>query len=101
MSEQNFVIEMALSPVSPDAYQELGRAEMEYTQEQMGAGKLTQLLVTRDHRRYWMVWAVEDEAELRALLEGFPLHAYFDYTIHPVADMVAASAAGVTDPNLD
>ncbi|MGI9308452.1 MAG: muconolactone Delta-isomerase family protein [Gammaproteobacteria bacterium] len=99
--EQNFVVEMSLGTVPPDAYQELGHAEMEYTQEQMAAGKLTQLLVTKDHKRYWMVFAVRDEGELRAVLEGFPLHRFFDYSIHPVVDMVAASAAGVTDPNLD
>jgi muconolactone delta-isomerase len=98
---QNFVVEMQLKPVPPDAYQELGRAEMLYTQVQMEQGKLAQLLVTKDHRRYWMVWAVEGENELKSLLEGFPLHAYFDYSYHEVTDMVAASKAGLTDPNLD
>jgi muconolactone delta-isomerase len=101
MSEQNFVVEMSLAKVPGDKYQELGRAEMEYTQQQMEAGKLTQLLVTTDHKRYWLVFAVSDEEELRSVLEGFPLHRYFDYTVHSVLDMVAASAAGVTDPNLD
>jgi len=100
MSEQNFVVEMSLGPIPPDVYQERGRAEMEYTQDQMAAGKLTQLLVTTDHKRYWMVFAVKDEKELRSVLEGFPLHDFFDYKINPVADMVAASAAGVKDPNL-
>jgi muconolactone delta-isomerase len=101
MSEQNFVVEMSLGEVPPDAYQELGRAEMEYTQAQMEAGKLTQLLVTNDHKKYWLVFAVKDEHELKSVLEGFPLHKYFDYSINPVLDMVAASAAGVTDPNLE
>jgi len=100
-SEQNFVVEMQLQPVPPDAYQELGRAEMLYTQAQMEAGKLTQLLVTGDHRRYWMAFAVADEAELKAILEGFPLHAFFKYSYYSVVDMVAASKAGLTDPNLD
>ena len=100
-SEQNFVVEMQLQPVPPDAYQELGRAEMLYTQAQMEAGKLTQLLVTNDHRRYWLVFAVADETELKSILEGFPLHAFFEYSYHAVADMVAASKAGLTDPNLD
>jgi muconolactone delta-isomerase len=98
--EQNFVVEMSLGNIPSDVYQELGRAEMEYTQDQMAAGKLTQLLVTTDHKRYWMIFAVNDEEELRSILEGFPLHRFFDYSIHSVADMVAASAAGVTDPNL-
>ena len=100
-NRQNFVVEMTLQPVPEDAYQKLGRAEMEYTQVQMEAGKLAQLLVTTDHRRYWMVFAVADEAELRAVLEGFPLHAFFNYQINPVIDMVAATADGLTDPNLD
>ena len=100
MPEQNFVIEMRLAPVPADVYQESGRAEMEYTQAQMAAGKLTQLLVTEDHKKYWMVLAVSDEQELRSVLEGFPLYRFFDFTVHSVADMVAASAAGVTDPNL-
>jgi muconolactone delta-isomerase len=68
---------MTLDKVPPDAYQQLGRAEMEYTQDQMAAGRLTQLLVTNDHRRYCMVFAVTDEKELRFVLEGFPLHKYF------------------------
>jgi muconolactone delta-isomerase len=101
MSEQNFVVEMNLQPVPEDAYKQLGRAETEYTQEQMAAGKLTQLLVTNDHRHYWMIFAVDDVAELHTILERFPLHRFFDYVIHPVMDMVAASAAGLTDPNLD
>ena len=101
MSEQNCVVEKTLQPVTPEAYKEKGRAEMEYTQKQMAAGKLTQLLVTSDHRRYWMVFAVADEAELCSIPEGFPLHVFFDYKINPVVDIVAASAAGVTDPNLD
>ena len=100
MQEQNFVVEMKLEKIPADAYQKLGRAEMEYTQAQMEAGKLTQLLVTTDHKRYWMVFAVEDKDELMSVLQGFPLHAYFDYTINPVLDMVAASTQGVTDPNL-
>ncbi len=101
MSEQNFVVEMTLQPVTPEAYKEKGRAEMEYTQDQMAAGKLTQLLVTSDHRRYWVVFAVADEAELCSILEGLPLHAFFDYKINPVIDIVAASVAGVTGPNLN
>jgi len=101
MPEQNFVVEMRLASIPEDAYQSLGRAEIEYTQEQMAAGKLAQLLVTKNHRQYWMVFAVDGEEELRSVLEGFPLHQFFDYTVHPVTDMVAASAAGLTDPNLD
>jgi muconolactone delta-isomerase len=101
MAEKNFVVVMNLQAIPEDAYKELGRAETEYTQEQMAAGKLTQLLVTNDHRHYWMVFAVADAAELSSVLEGFPLHRFFDYVIHPVMDMVAASAAGLTDPNLD
>ena len=101
MPAQNFVVEMQLHPVPSEAYKEHGRAEMEYTQEQMANGKLAQLLVTKNHRKYWLVFAVADDAELKQVLEGFPLHAYFEYTVHPVIDMVAASAAGVTDPNLD
>jgi len=101
MSEQNFVIEMSLRDIPADVYQELGRAEMEYTQQQMAAGKLTQLLVTSDHKRYWLVFAVSDEQELKTVLEGFPLYRFFDYKINSVLDMVAATAAGVTDPNLD
>jgi len=101
MTEQTFVIEMSLEKIPGDVYQERGQAEMEYTQDQMAAGKLTQLLVTKDHKRYWMVFSVTDEDELRSILEGFPLHSFFDYSIHPVADMVAASASGVTDPNLE
>jgi muconolactone delta-isomerase len=101
MQVQNFVIEMSLTPVPADVYQESGRAEMEYTQEQMAAGNLTQLLVTEDHRKYWMVFSVSDETELRSVLEGFPLYRFFDYTVHAVVDMVAASAAGLTDPNLN
>jgi len=97
----NFVIEMSLKPVPPEVYQELGKAEVDYTQLQMANGKLTQLLVTNDHKRYWMVWDVEDELELNTLLQGFPLHDYFDYTINPVMDMVVASTAGMTDPALD
>jgi len=101
MKGNNFVIEMGLKPVPPEVYQELGKAEVDYTQLQMSAGKLTQLLVTPDHKRYWMAWEVADEAELRERLEGFPLHAYFDYTVHSVIDMVEASRAGMTDPALD
>jgi len=101
MTEQNFVVEMSLGTIPSDVYQEHGRAEMEYTQDQMAAGKLTQLLVTKDHKRYWMVFAVTDENELLSILEGFPLHSYFESDIHPVADMVAASASGVTDSNLE
>jgi muconolactone delta-isomerase len=101
MANQNFVVEMHLMPVPADIYQKLGRAEIDYTQEQMAAGKLTQLLVTQDHRKYWMVIAVDGEDELRSIMEGFPLHKFFDYTVNPVTDMVAASAAGLTDPNLD
>ena len=92
---------MTLGTIPADAYRELGRAEMEYTQAQMQTGKLSQLLVTADHKRYWMVFAVRDERELRAILENFPLHRFFDYTVHPVQDMVAASAAGLVDPNLE
>jgi len=101
MIEQNFLVEMSLAKIPSSVYQEHGRAEMEYTQDQMATGKLTQLLVTTDHKRYWMVFAVTDEKELQSILEGFPLHSYFESTIHPVADMVAASASGVTDPNLE
>lgn len=100
MTEQNFVVEMSLGEIPRDVYQERGRPEMEYTQDLMAAGKLTQLLVTADHKRYWMVFAVTDQDELQSILEGFPLHDFFDCSIHPVTDMVAASAAGVTDPNL-
>ncbi len=99
--ERSFVVDMSLASVPEDAYQNLGKAEIEYTQEQMATGKLTQLLVTKDHRKYWMVFAVDGEHELRSVLEGFPLHPFFDYTIHSVTDMVAASTAGVTDPKLD
>jgi muconolactone delta-isomerase len=98
---QNFVVEMQLKPIPPDAYQELGHAEIEYTKEQIAAGRLTQLLVTNDHKRYWMVYAVGDEAELLAVLQGFPFHSYFDYSYYSVMDMVEASKAGMTDPNLD
>ena len=101
MAEQNFVVEMTLRPVPPEAYKEKGRAEMEYTQEQMVRGKLTQLLTTNDHRRYWMVYAVDSQDELQDILNGFPLHDFFEYTIHPVTDIVAAAERGVTDPNLD
>ena len=101
MQEQNFVVEMSLGTIPRDVYQKLGRKEMEYTRLQMTAGKLTQLLATDDYKRYWMVFAVADESELRSVLEGFPLHQYFAYAIHPVRDMVAASAAGITDPNLE
>ena len=74
----NFVVEMSLKPVQPEVYQELGKAEVDYTELQMNSNKLTQLLVTRDHKRYWMAWEVADEAGLRERLEGFPLRAYFD-----------------------
>ena len=98
--EQNYVVEMTLRDIPPDVYQERGRAEMEYTQEQMAAGKLTQLLVTENHKRYWMIFAVDDAQELQTVLQGFPLHDYFDYKCHAVLDVVHASKAGVTDPNL-
>ena len=71
MAEQNYVVETTLRPVPPDTYKEKGRAEMEYTQEQMTQGKLTQLLVTENHRNYWMVYAVEDAQELLEILNGF------------------------------
>ncbi len=100
MAQQKFLVEMSLDSIPGDIYQELGRAEMTYTQAQIQAGKLSQLLVTADHRRYWMVFTVRDEHELRSILENFPLHRFFDYSIHPVQDMVAASAAGLVDPNL-
>jgi len=100
MSDKNFVIEMQLKPVPPEVYQELGKAEVDYTQLQMNEGKLADLLVTPDHKRYWMVWSVADEAELMDCLQGFPLHDYFDYQVSAVLDMVAASKAGVTDPAL-
>ena len=100
MKGNNFVIEMQLKPVPPEVYQELGKAEVEYTEQQMSAGKLTQLLVTHNHKRYWMAWSCEDEAELLRLLQGFPLYAYFDHTVHAVIDMVEASKAGMTDPAL-
>ena len=100
MQDQNFVVEMTLGKIPPEVYQKLGKAETEYTQAQMAAGKLTQLLVTGDHKRYWLIFDVADKDELLDVLQGFPLHDYFDYTIHPCLDMVAASARGVTDPNL-
>jgi len=97
----NFVIEMSLKSVPPEVYQELGKAEVDYTQVQMNEGKLTELLVTPDHRRYWMVWDVADSGELDTRLRGFPLYDYFDYTVHEVMDMVEASKVGMTDPALD
>ena len=100
-NKKNFVVEMTLKAVPPETYQLLGRAEVEYTQQQVACGKLTQLLVTEDHRRYWMVFSVSTEQELSSVLEGFPLYQFFDYKYHQVMDMVAASAAGLTDPNLN
>ena len=98
---KNFVVEMQLLPVPPDAYQELGHAEIEYTKDQIESGALTQLLVTDDHRKYWMIFVVSGEDELLRVLEGFPLHPFFDYTYFPVMDMVAAAKSGMTDPNLE
>lgn len=99
MAEQNFVVEMQLDDIPDDAYRELGQAEIDYTQAQMANGKLTQLLVSTDHKQYWMVFAVRDEDELLEVLEGFPLHDYFEYTVHEVMDMVAATEAGLTEKN--
>jgi|GEM_PF-2211216 len=96
----NFVIEMQLKPLPPQVYQELGKAEVEYTEQQMNASKLTQLLVTHKHKRCWMASNCKDAEELHPLMQGFPLHAYFDYTVHPVIDMVEASKAGMTEPAL-
>jgi len=76
----------------------LGKAEDEYTQLQMQRGKLTQLLVTEDHKRYWMVFAVADETELRNILENFPMHKYFNYKVNSVVDIVAMVAAGIKGP---
>ncbi len=101
LNGNNFVIEMGLKPVPSEVYQELGQAEVDYTQLQMNSGKLTQLLVTPDHKKYWMVWECVSQEELLSLLQGFPLHDYFDYTVHAVMDMVVASKAGMTDPALD
>lgn len=100
-NKKNFVVEMTLKAVPPETYQLLGRAEVEYTQQQMASGKLTQLLVTEDHRRYWMLFSVSTEQELKSVLQGFPLYQFFDYSYHQVMDMVAASKAGLTDPNLN
>lgn len=99
--EQNFVVEMTLKAVPPATYQRLGRAEVAYTQQQIANGKLRQLLVTPDHQRYWMVFAVSGEDQLKSILEGFPLYSFFDLSYTPVMDMVAASKAGLTDPNLN
>jgi muconolactone delta-isomerase len=99
--EKNFVVEMTLKAVPPETYQKLGRAEVEYTQQQMASGKLTQLLVTEDHRRYWMVFSLSCEQELHSVLQGFPLYHFFEYNYYQVMDMVAASEAGLTDPNLN
>ena len=99
--KKHFVVEMKLLAVPPETYQQLGRAEVEYTQQQMACGKLTQLLVTQDHRRYWMVFTLSCEQELNSVLQGFPLYQFFDYSYHQVMDMVAASEAGLTDPNLN
>jgi muconolactone delta-isomerase len=101
MDKKNFVVEMTLQAVPPETYQKLGRAEVEYTQQQMASGNLTQLWVTEDHRRYWMVLSVSCEQELNSVLQGFPLYQFFDYSYHQVIDMVAASAAGLMDPNLN
>lgn len=98
--KKHFVVEMTLQAIPPETYQQLGHAEVKYTQQQMANGKLTQLLVTQDHRRYWMVFSVSGEQELTSVLQGFPLYQFFDYNYHQVMDMVAASAAGLTDPNL-
>jgi muconolactone delta-isomerase len=99
--KKHFVVEMKLQAIPPETYQQLGRAEVEYTQQQMASGKLTQLLVTEDHCRYWMVLSVSCEQELNSVLLGFPLYQFFDYSYHQVMDMVAASEAGLTDPNLN
>ena len=48
-----------------------------------------------------MVFSVSGEKELKSILEGFPLHRYFDYSYHKVLDMVAASKMGLSDPNLE
>ena len=100
MKPSHYVVEMRLQPISPEDYQALGQAEIDYTKEQIDAGILQQLLVTEDHKQYWMIMAVDNEADLLSVLTGFPLHAYFDYRYYPVLDMVAAARAGVTDPNL-
>ena len=100
-NKKNFVVEMTLQAVPSETYQLLGRAEVEYTQQQMACGKLTQLLVTEDHKRYWMVLCVSGEQELNSVLQGFPLYQFFDYSHHEVMDMVAASEAGLVDPNLN
>lgn len=100
LKAKHFVVEMELQAIPPDTYQRLGQAEIDYTRQQIETGKLCQLLVTEDHRRYWMVFAVETEEELLSILRGFPLYPFFDCRHHPVLDMVAASKAGFTDPNL-
>ena len=92
---------MTLQAIPPEIYQQLGRAEVEYTQQQMASGRLTQLLVTEDHHRYWMVFSVSGEQELNSVLQGFPLYQFFDFSYSQVMDMVAASEAGLTDPNLN
>jgi muconolactone delta-isomerase len=97
---QHFIVEMTLKPVPADIYQQLGHAEIAYTKEQIDAGKLTQLLVTADHQRYWMLFAVTCEQQLKSILEGFPLYTFFDYSCTPVMDMVAAARAGLGDPNI-
>ena len=101
MEKKLFVVEMTLKAVPPEPCQQLGRAEVEYTQQQMTSGRLTQLLVTEDHRRYWMVFSVSCEQELNSVLQGFPLYQFFDYSYSQVMDMVAATKAGLTDPNLN
>jgi len=98
--KDNYIVEMTLKPIPPDVYQNKGHAEIQYTQEQMEAGILKDLMVTEDHKRYWLSFAVDSEQEFLDTLRGFPLYDYFDYSYHKVLDMKVQAAAGLTDPNL-
>ena len=96
-----FIVTMTLKPVPKDVYLAQGKAENDYAQRLMDAGTIAQFYVTQDHKNYWIIFSVADEQTLLTTLKGFPFYAYFEYSYHQVIDMVAAVAAGMTDPNLE
>lgn len=99
--KENYMVEMTLKPIPEDVYQARGQAEMDYTKEQMDKGILKDLMVTENHKQYWLSFCVDSEQDFLDCLKGFPLYDYFDYRYHKVLDMKVQSAAGLTDPNLN
>lgn len=82
-----FFVDLEVGEVPKSFYQENGQKEIDYTRGLINDGKIKYLMVSKNRRHNMITFEVNDEAELKELLEGFPLRPYFTINYKEVIDM--------------